>query len=117
MNQVVYNLSKTSSIQTRGSSYIICSLFQSFVEEKKPCFLDKKNVELYIRACVKICWLMSVQDPPVVLDTKESDDCHFDTDRFKPYTKTGKTIDYVVWPPLMLSTAGSLLSKGVAQGK
>jgi hypothetical protein len=41
----------------------------------------------------------------------------FDTSVFKAYTKSGKFVDYIVWPPLYLHENGPLLCKGVAQGK
>lgn len=59
---------------------------------------------------------MSVQDPPVVLETAVQSG-EFDSDKFKTYTKTGKKVDFIVWPPLMLHSNGPLLCKGVAQGK
>jgi hypothetical protein len=38
------------------------------------------------------------------------------TDIYKTYTKSGKFIDYIVWPVLYLYQGGNILSKGVAQG-
>lgn len=35
---------------------------------------------------------------------------------FKDYTKTGRYVDFVVWPALYLHEGGPLLCKGVAQG-
>lgn len=60
---------------------------------------------------------MNVQDPPVFLDTSEPKQGAFDSDRFRTYTKSGKTFDFVVWPPLLLHSNGPLLCKGVAQAK
>ena len=41
----------------------------------------------------------------------------FDENLFKPYTETGQYTDFVVWPAVLLTDGGSLLSKGVAQGR
>ena len=39
----------------------------------------------------------------------------FIRDEYKAYTNTGKSIDYVVWPQLLLHEGGPRLAKGVAQ--
>jgi len=75
-----------------------------------------KSVEKYYYRCVEVCWLMNVQDPPVVIDTGTTGG-PFNAERFRTYTKTGNTMDYVVWPPLLLHEGGAMLAKGVAQGK
>jgi hypothetical protein len=51
----------------------------------------------------------------VVLTTKLTG--QFDTDSFRHYTKSGSTVDYVVWPVLFLHEGGPIICKGVAQGK
>ena len=77
----------------------------------------KKYTERFIRECVEVCWLMNSQDPPVILDTTVVDGRPFDADKYRTYYKTGKVVDYVVWPPMLLHKDGPLLCKGVAQGK
>jgi hypothetical protein len=73
------------------------------------------GVTNFIKKAVSLCWLMAIQDPPVVLTTKLTG--KFDTDRFRHYTKSGSTVDYVVWPVLFLHEGGPIICKGVAQGK
>lgn len=70
----------------------------------------------FTRKCVELTWLMCVQEPPVVLDSLDDYD-KFDTNCYKAFTKQGKTVDYYVWPALLLHEGGPLLAKGVAQGK
>ena len=67
---------------------------------------------------MELCWLMAIQTPPVVIDddVKAYEKQPFDERRFKPYTKKGQIIDYVVWPPLYIP-GGGMLGKGVAQCK
>jgi hypothetical protein len=76
----------------------------------------KPHTQKFVRECVNLCWLMSSQEPPVVLDTANVMG-DFDGERFKTYTNTGRTIDFVVWSPVLLLKDGTLLCKGVAQGK
>ena len=76
------------------------------------------DVHTYVRKCVSLCWTMRLQDPPVHIGVESvSADDSFDTSKFKAYTKSGKLLDYIVWPPLYLHEGGSMLGKGVAQGK
>lgn len=70
----------------------------------------------FIGACVEICWLMNIQDPPIVMKWKAPDDKLFNADIYKAYLQNGSQVDYVVWPALFLYEGGTLLSKGVAQG-
>ena len=84
--------------------YLALKLLCVFVQtcKYKPHFLVKR--------------ILQVQDPPVVFgpDIKRGD--KFDTDLYKAYTKSGKTVKFVVWPVLLLHEAGPILCKGVAQG-
>jgi hypothetical protein len=79
--------------------------------------MGKRTTEKFMKKCVEVCWLMNSQDPPVTIDTTYSKGAEFDGDRFRSYTKSGKLIDYVVWPPVMLHKDGQLLCKGVAQAR
>ncbi|KAL3878670.1 hypothetical protein ACJMK2_031001 [Sinanodonta woodiana] len=95
------------------------SLFQDF-REKLTTFVDWKyvkeeNIEVYIKRCFQLCWLMSIQDPPVVLSREPERGAQFDTNLYKHYMHSGDTIDYVIWPALLLHTDGPLLAKGVAE--
>lgn len=69
--------------------------------------------------CVDVCWSMSQHVPPVFINFDEirCGSLNFNTDMYKPYTKTGKYVDFVVWPALYLHEGGPMLSKGVAQGR
>ena len=48
----------------------------------------------YFNACVEVCWLAVVQDPPLVLDN--SPDVVFNTAVYREYTIRGPYVDYVV---------------------
>jgi hypothetical protein len=41
----------------------------------------------------------------------------FDKNIFKEYTKSGPTVDFVVWPALYLHENGPLVGKGVAEAR
>lgn len=77
-----------------------------------------KATKDYLRESLELSWLMAIQDPPVYMDTNFSTtNEQFDSNVFKQYTKSGSSIDFIVWPALYLCENGSLLIKGVAQGK
>ena len=94
--------------------HTICIL-QSFVSAHSEYNIGGDGVKNFTKKAVSLCWLMVIQDPPVVLTTKLTG--KFDTDRFRHYTKSGSTVDYVVWPVLFLHEGGPIICKGVAQGK
>lgn len=71
----------------------------------------------YITRCVELCWLMRIQDPPVVLSWAIPEDRVFDTNTYKYYLSTGKELDYVVWPCMYMFDGGPMIMKGVAEGK
>lgn len=71
--------------------------------------------EPLINKCVQYCWLMCIQDPPMCLvDFGRGLD--FNNNEMRSFTKSGKFVDFVVWPALYLHENGPLLSKAVVQG-
>ena len=78
---------------------------------------DEKTVSAYVHECFQICWLMSIQDPPVVLGSQPQSGSRFDTSLYKAYTSSGTTLEFLVWPAMFLYEGGNILSKGVAQGR
>lgn len=73
------------------------------------------HIPAFIKKCTELCWLMCLQDPPVVLGADATVGEIFNPDMFKPYTNTGTTVSFNVWPPLLLHENGALLVKGVVQ--
>lgn len=66
----------------------------------------------YVDACIDLCWYSAVSDPPL--------DFAFEVeipDNFRPFTKNGTTLDFIVWPAMYLYQNGPLMYKGVAQYK
>ena len=92
-------------------------LFQLFIEARKVNSSSNPQTLEYIQKSIEVCWYMALQDPPVIIDTKTKTSDSFDSEVFKVYTAKGKSIDFIVWPPLMLNKDGPLIAKGVAQGK
>lgn len=87
-------------------AYISASWKSEYILELKP----------YIKKCIFLGWMMVVQSPPMCLATcKEGE--RFDKNIFKEYTKSGPTVDFVVWPALYLHDNGPLLGKGVAEAR
>ena len=60
---------------------------------------------------------MVVQDPAVVLKSDFPEGSELNFDYLKEYTRRGRTIDFLVWPALLLHDDGPVLAKGVAQPK
>lgn len=88
------------------------------VTEPSEITLDNdkfSNVLNFARDVVEVCWWMRCTQPPVHLDFSIPVDRKFSPELYKAYTKSGQTIDYVVWPVMYLHEHGPMLSKGVAQ--
>lgn len=85
--------------------------------EKLRDILQVKSVKSYCNQCVRVTWLMNVQDPPMSFlwasDVKRSEL----TSMFRYYTRPGVVFRHDVWPALMLTNDGPLFVKGVAQFK
>lgn len=69
--------------------------------------------EPYIDRSVELCWTMQIQDPPMHLEFDSS--ANIDKSVFRLFTRNGNTLDFVVWPALMLHENGPLVHKGVVQ--
>lgn len=90
--------------------------FCKYLEQVVLVAKQEQPIALFLKECFKICWLMAIQDPPVVLRNTDRKGDVFNADLFKPYTKSGSKIEFIVWPPLLLYDGGPVLCKGVAQG-
>ncbi|XP_052672906.1 uncharacterized protein LOC128155306 [Crassostrea angulata] len=93
-------------------------IIDGHVTEPSEITLDNdkfSNVLNFARDVVEVCWWMRCTQPPVHLDFSIPVDGKFSPELYKAYTKSGQTIDYVVWPVMYLHEHGPLLSKGVAQ--
>ncbi|XP_076071737.1 uncharacterized protein LOC143043212 isoform X1 [Mytilus galloprovincialis] len=75
------------------------------------------SVKSYSQKCLQITWFMNVQDPPMSLlwpvDVKRGDI----TTTFRFFTRSGTILQHEVWPALLLTSDGPMMSKGVAQFK
>ncbi|XP_052796184.1 uncharacterized protein LOC128228738 [Mya arenaria] len=80
--------------------------------------LSNKELAGYIHLCVKVCFLMAVNDPPVIIEcpNRGKPDIEFNRAEFKEYKTRGPYMAFYVWPLIRLAADGPLLSKGVAQG-
>ncbi|XP_053390704.1 uncharacterized protein LOC128553545 [Mercenaria mercenaria] len=100
----------SEKVERAGSDIIVQELG---IDQQK-----QETVVSYIQKCMNICWSMCRHEPPVHIEFMDvGDDIPFDTNKFKPYTQSGKRLDYVVWPAVYLHKDGPMLAKGVAQGK
>ena len=88
------------------------------MESQKKQFGHMKHsrvLEIYVVKSVEITWWMCVQNPAIHLHTQEPGLINHTF--YKPYTRSGKIVDYFIWPPLLLHENGPSLSKGIVQAK
>ncbi|XP_053389422.1 uncharacterized protein LOC128552411 [Mercenaria mercenaria] len=74
------------------------------------------RITFFVKECIQICWLMAIQEPPVVFASRGKGEL-YNTEMYKPYTKNGKYVKFIVWPAMLLHKDGHVLAKGVAQGE
>lgn len=78
-------------------------------------FLQSMQVEKYVKRCAEISWLMAIQDPPMAITVEIGEGFQFDKSKYREYTKTGKFVDYFVWPAVLIQDGGNVMSKGICQ--
>ena len=76
---------------------------------------ESVKIQDYVNKCIEVCWLMAVQDPPMVITTNVALS-KFVHDKYTHYSRRGLFIDFLVWPAVHQCEGGELLRKGVAQG-
>ena len=83
------------------------------VKSHGPDLLEIEQVRSYVRRCAGLCWLMAVQDPPMAIVVPSY--LIYNKDIYRAYTKSGKFVEYVVWPAISIQEGGALLGKGTVQ--
>nr|XP_022327071.1 uncharacterized protein LOC111126607 [Crassostrea virginica]XP_022327072.1 uncharacterized protein LOC111126607 [Crassostrea virginica] len=110
--------SNVHRVQQETGVYAIPAIQEIFWQKHGGGFMEtgwdkSKEIMSYIENCVRLCWLFSIQDPPMkLLWPEEGSDFH---EHYKVYSKHGKKVHFTVWPALYLNENGPLLSKGIVQ--
>lgn len=69
----------------------------------------------FFEKCIRLCWLMAIQDPNMHLEEDLQPGSKFDKNIYKEFVRSGDKVRYVVWPAMFLHRDGPLLYKGVVQ--
>ncbi|KAH3819082.1 hypothetical protein DPMN_120813 [Dreissena polymorpha] len=97
-----------------------CTLFKMYMtklrQSTSSVARDALIVPAYLKEAFTLCWLMCVQDPPVVFDEPPKHGDTLKSELYKSYTRDGTCVDFLVWPALLLHDGGPVLYRGVAQG-
>lgn len=75
------------------------------------------EVAKYANDCVNLCWSMLIQSPPFHLSWIAPHGEMVDTSKYTFYRTSGRYVDYVVWPVLFDCEGGTVIFKGVIQGR
>ncbi|XP_052797163.1 uncharacterized protein LOC128229332 isoform X2 [Mya arenaria] len=105
---------KLKKLRKEVSSSMVPIVQRAYIE----AFWNKECIPVlkpFVKACLHLCWKMVVQSPPMRFELVVTKGQHFDANLFKEYTLSGTTIDFVVWPALLLHDGGPLIAKGIAQ--
>ncbi|XP_076117728.1 uncharacterized protein LOC143085329 [Mytilus galloprovincialis] len=71
----------------------------------------------FFEKCVTLCWMMIMQDPPMILQEGPKPGSTYDRNIFREYTSSGTKVEFTIWPALILNEGGPLLVKGVVSVK
>ena len=83
--------------------------------DENPKLAENDALLKYTGRSVELCWLMAIQDPPMLLNFGPAHNEDMDTNTFRAFTRTGKKVDFVVWPAVYLYKDGPLVHKGVLE--
>ncbi|XP_060078881.1 uncharacterized protein LOC132558351 [Ylistrum balloti] len=90
-------------------------LFEHF-RDKHPTYRTlNEGVTRYAEKCVDLCWLCAIQDPPIEFTYNVKGGEKVDTQYFRLYDRSGETVEYLVWPAMLLHQDGAILVRGVVQ--
>lgn len=69
----------------------------------------------YLKNCVKLCCLMSVQDPPMALSANVGADTKYSKSKYREYLTAGEFVDYFVWPCVFIQDGDSQMAPGIVE--
>ncbi|KAL3878843.1 hypothetical protein ACJMK2_031171 [Sinanodonta woodiana] len=98
------------------------TICQNFIGQELLKFLQHpllpmgNKLATYVSSSVEIVWWMCIQDPPLCMKWTDNNNTkkEFDTSLYRFYTKSGRYVDYCVWPVLLHYDGGPVLTKGIA---
>ncbi|WAQ99341.1 hypothetical protein MAR_023714 [Mya arenaria] len=105
---------KLKKLRKEVSSSMVPIVQRAYIE----AFWNRECIPVlkpFVKACLHLCWKMVVQSPPMRFKLVVTKGQHFDANLYKEYILSGTTIDFVVWPALLLHDGGPLIAKGIAQ--
>lgn len=95
-------------------------LFSKFCLQKVQQGTLKKSFAEYLSHCINfvekavgLCWLMQNMEEQIRLDFSVNHGDPINELKYQCYSESGKEIDFMVWPVLLLK--GEVLQKGVVQ--
>ncbi|KAK3602797.1 hypothetical protein CHS0354_026347 [Potamilus streckersoni] len=117
-DEIKHHLKKARKLVDVGRASLLFKECERHINDslgsKRLC-LYEKEIKLYLIECFQLCWLMAIQEPPVVLGTETMYAQDVDLNLYTRCTRYGNRVNFVVWPPLFLHKSGPLLAKGVTQ--
>ncbi|XP_056012095.1 uncharacterized protein LOC125681061 isoform X2 [Ostrea edulis] len=107
-------MSKVVDLQKQTASIALSDVKNTIITTRSE-FADNEVKQKYMDRCMQLCWMMAIQDPPMLLHFGPAQHEDFDKNLFRLYTKQGNRVDFIVWPALVLHVNGPIVQKGVLQ--
>ncbi|XP_052077696.1 uncharacterized protein LOC127715633 isoform X2 [Mytilus californianus] len=85
---------------------------EEYISSNPSSFESEKH---FIMKCSELCWHVLSSNPPMVIEYDNFENQPMDSNKFNKYNRSGITVEYVVWPALLLHKDGPVLAKGTVQ--
>ncbi|CAC5390528.1 unnamed protein product [Mytilus coruscus] len=85
---------------------------EEYISSNPNSFESEKH---FIMKCSELCWHVLSSNPPMEIEYDNFGDQPVDSNKFNKYNRSGVTVEYVVWPALLLHKDGPVLAKGTVQ--
>ncbi|CAC5390537.1 unnamed protein product [Mytilus coruscus] len=107
---------ENAKIQLQCSTTLVEAVKKKCCEEYSSSNPDSFESEKhFIIKCSELCWHVLTSNPPMVIEYDNFGDQPMDSNKFNKYNRSGITVEYVVWPALLLHEDGPVLAKGTVQ--
>ncbi|XP_064618225.1 uncharacterized protein LOC135482263 [Liolophura sinensis] len=105
-------LRKTFSPQTVASLQQLYNVATQRQPDPQTPPIKGEMMAAFTALSLELCWLFAIQEPPMVLYFQLPEDKIVDHSLYQFYKKAGTHARCVIWPALLLHSAGNVLCKG-----
>ncbi|XP_052077699.1 uncharacterized protein LOC127715633 isoform X4 [Mytilus californianus] len=116
MTTAMKDFEKNAKFQLQCSTTLIDAVRKQCCEDYISSYPESlTSAKHFIMKCSELCWHVLSSNPPMTIDYENFEQQPIDPNKFNKYNRSGTTVEYVVWPALLLHKDGPVLAKGTVQ--